>query len=148
MACLREQAGNRDSHLSDTSLLFWPVCYRFEDDRVALVVSHVCDDRAVQEQTEARLARDIPGASRGHLRRAGRRQHHAAPWTHNRLVVAIARCNPNRTSYAGPDDTPYEGGFFYFLIRLNREYPIKSPRVTLLTTGNNKVRCKLAVDCC
>lgn len=40
----------------------------------------------------------------------------------------------------GPHGTPYEGGFYYFLISFTPEYPIKPPRVRLLTTGNGRVR--------
>ena len=63
----------------------------------------------------------------------------------------------------GPLDTPYEGGFFHFLVRCPPNYPINPPRyiidqsaqenyelpnldskfifrVKLLTTGNNTVR--------
>lgn len=40
----------------------------------------------------------------------------------------------------GPADTPYEGGFFYFLVACTSDYPIKPPKVKLLTTGNNTVR--------
>ncbi len=40
----------------------------------------------------------------------------------------------------GPADTPYEGGFFYFFIRCPPDYPIKAPRVRLLTTGAGSVR--------
>ncbi|TGZ72942.1 hypothetical protein CRM22_001785 [Opisthorchis felineus] len=40
----------------------------------------------------------------------------------------------------GPFDTPYEGGFFLFLIRFPPEYPLKPPRVKLMTTGNGTVR--------
>lgn len=40
----------------------------------------------------------------------------------------------------GPFDTPYEGGFFYFLIRCPPDYPIRAPRVRLMTTGNGTVR--------
>ncbi|KAL3837370.1 hypothetical protein ACJMK2_022732 [Sinanodonta woodiana] len=40
----------------------------------------------------------------------------------------------------GPFDTPYEGGFFYFLIRCPPDYPIRPPRVKLLTTGSGRVR--------
>ncbi|KAK7092742.1 ubiquitin-conjugating enzyme E2 Z-like [Littorina saxatilis] len=40
----------------------------------------------------------------------------------------------------GPFDTPYEGGFFYFLIRCSPDYPIRAPRVRLMTTGNGTVR--------
>uniref|UniRef100_A0A8C4R769 Ubiquitin-conjugating enzyme E2 Z n=1 Tax=Eptatretus burgeri TaxID=7764 RepID=A0A8C4R769_EPTBU len=40
----------------------------------------------------------------------------------------------------GPFETPYEGGFFLFLIRCPPDYPIKPPRVKLLTTGGNTVR--------
>lgn len=40
----------------------------------------------------------------------------------------------------GPFDTPYEGGFFYFLIRCPPNYPINPPRVRLMTTGGGTVR--------
>ncbi|XP_045208245.1 ubiquitin-conjugating enzyme E2 Z-like [Mercenaria mercenaria] len=40
----------------------------------------------------------------------------------------------------GPFDTPYEGGYFYFLIRCPPDYPIRPPRVKLQTTGDGKVR--------
>jgi len=40
----------------------------------------------------------------------------------------------------GPFDTPYEGGFFHFLLRCPPNYPINPPRVKLLTTGDNTVR--------
>ncbi|XP_022108193.1 ubiquitin-conjugating enzyme E2 Z-like isoform X2 [Acanthaster planci] len=40
----------------------------------------------------------------------------------------------------GPFDTPYEGGFFHFLIRFPPDYPIRPPRVKLVTTGEGKVR--------
>jgi len=40
----------------------------------------------------------------------------------------------------GPFDTPYEGGFFYFIIRCPPDYPIRPPRCRLMTTGNNTVR--------
>lgn len=40
----------------------------------------------------------------------------------------------------GPYDTPYEGGFFYFILRCPPDYPIRPPRVRLLTTGDDTVR--------
>ncbi|KAK4472552.1 hypothetical protein MN116_003795 [Schistosoma mekongi] len=40
----------------------------------------------------------------------------------------------------GPFDTPYEGGFFLFLIRCPPEYPLMPPKVKLMTTGNGTVR--------
>lgn len=40
----------------------------------------------------------------------------------------------------GPFDTPYEGGFFHFLLRCPPNYPINPPRVKLLTTGSGTVR--------
>ncbi|TNN07265.1 Ubiquitin-conjugating enzyme E2 Z isoform 2 [Schistosoma japonicum] len=40
----------------------------------------------------------------------------------------------------GPFDTPYEGGFFLFLIRCPPEYPLTPPKVKLMTTGNGTVR--------
>ncbi|XP_078581074.1 ubiquitin-conjugating enzyme E2 Z-like [Branchiostoma floridae x Branchiostoma japonicum] len=40
----------------------------------------------------------------------------------------------------GPFDTPYEGGFFHFLIRFPPDYPIRPPRVKLMTTDGEQVR--------
>lgn len=40
----------------------------------------------------------------------------------------------------GPFDTPYEGGFFHFLVRFGPQYPLHPPRVRLLTTGGGTVR--------
>nr|CAD7266408.1 unnamed protein product [Timema shepardi] len=40
----------------------------------------------------------------------------------------------------GSFDTPYEGGFFYLLIRCPPDYPIRPPRVKLMTTGAGTVR--------
>ncbi|CAF0970037.1 unnamed protein product [Adineta steineri] len=40
----------------------------------------------------------------------------------------------------GPFDTPYEGGFFYFILRFPPSYPHRAPRCRLMTTGNNTVR--------
>ncbi len=40
----------------------------------------------------------------------------------------------------GPAETPYEGGFFYFFIRCPPDYPIRPPRVRLITTGSGTVR--------
>ncbi|KAH7969495.1 ubiquitin-conjugating enzyme E2 Z [Rhipicephalus sanguineus] len=39
----------------------------------------------------------------------------------------------------GPADTPYEGGFFHFLIQCPPEYPIKPPRVRLMNTDGGRV---------
>lgn len=40
----------------------------------------------------------------------------------------------------GPEATPYEGGFFYFLVRFPTNYPIEPPRVRVMTTGGGTVR--------
>lgn len=40
----------------------------------------------------------------------------------------------------GPKGTPYEGGFFYFIIRFPEQYPMKPPSVKFMTTGNGNVR--------
>lgn len=40
----------------------------------------------------------------------------------------------------GPFDTPYEGGFFYFIIRCPPNYPMRAPRVKFMTTGEGQVR--------
>ena len=40
----------------------------------------------------------------------------------------------------GPDQTPYEKGFFHFFMRMPHNYPIQPPRVKFLTTGAGVVR--------
>lgn len=40
----------------------------------------------------------------------------------------------------GPAGTPYEGGFFYFYMKLPYNYPIAPPKVKLMTTAQNTVR--------
>lgn len=40
----------------------------------------------------------------------------------------------------GRENTPYEGGFFYFYIKLPNNYPLSPPMVKLMTTDQNTVR--------
>lgn len=40
----------------------------------------------------------------------------------------------------GSFETPYEGGFFYFIVRCPPDYPIKPPKVKLMTTAGGTVR--------
>ncbi|KAH7960796.1 hypothetical protein HPB49_023402 [Dermacentor silvarum] len=40
----------------------------------------------------------------------------------------------------GPPGTPYEGGFFHFLMKCPPDYPNSPPRVRLMTTGAGRVR--------
>jgi hypothetical protein len=40
----------------------------------------------------------------------------------------------------GPFETPYEGGFFYFIINCPDDYPHMPPKVKLMTTGGGTVR--------
>jgi hypothetical protein len=40
----------------------------------------------------------------------------------------------------GPFETPYEGGFFHFVLRCPPSYPFRPPRVRLMTTGDGAVR--------
>lgn len=40
----------------------------------------------------------------------------------------------------GPFDTPYEGGFFHFILRFPPTYPYSPPRIKFMTTGRGTVR--------
>jgi ubiquitin-conjugating enzyme E2 Z len=40
----------------------------------------------------------------------------------------------------GPEETPYENGFFYFLIQFPHDYPLAPPQVRIMTTGGGTVR--------
>ncbi|KAI1279585.1 Ubiquitin-conjugating enzyme E2 Z [Halotydeus destructor] len=40
----------------------------------------------------------------------------------------------------GPRETPYEGGMFYFYVKFPADYPIKPPKVKLMTTCKETVR--------
>jgi len=41
---------------------------------------------------------------------------------------------------SGPAGTPYEGGSFYFVLRLPNDYPHSPPRARIMTTGGGAVR--------
>eukprot|EP00906_Rhabdomonas_costata_P033242 RCo046851 len=41
---------------------------------------------------------------------------------------------------SGPSETPYEGGFFYFVLSVPDTYPFDPPKVRLMTTGEGTVR--------
>jgi len=41
---------------------------------------------------------------------------------------------------SGPMDTPYEGGFFYFVLKCGADYPASPPRARLITTGSGGTR--------
>jgi len=60
------------------------------------------------------------------------------------LSLAVA-CRDNdvrqiRALIVGPPDTPYEFGFFELSVKFARDYPIKSPTVTCLTTNGRQTR--------
>ena len=40
----------------------------------------------------------------------------------------------------GPEDTPYENGFFYFHMDFPFDFPFNPPKVTFMTTGGGQVR--------
>ncbi|XP_052130200.1 ubiquitin-conjugating enzyme E2 Z-like [Frankliniella occidentalis] len=40
----------------------------------------------------------------------------------------------------GPSGTPYEGGFFYFLLKCPHDYPLQPPKVRFMTTGAGTIR--------
>ncbi|XP_037291155.2 ubiquitin-conjugating enzyme E2 Z [Rhipicephalus microplus] len=40
----------------------------------------------------------------------------------------------------GPDNTPYQGGFFHFVLKCPRDYPACPPQVRFLTTDGGRVR--------
>ncbi|XP_026282156.1 ubiquitin-conjugating enzyme E2 Z-like [Frankliniella occidentalis] len=40
----------------------------------------------------------------------------------------------------GAFDTPYEGGFFYFILRCPPDYPLRPPKVRFMSTGGGEVR--------
>lgn len=41
---------------------------------------------------------------------------------------------------SGPVNTPYEGGFFYFMLKIPPNYPIQPPKVKFMTTAQGSVR--------
>jgi ubiquitin-conjugating enzyme E2 Z len=60
------------------------------------------------------------------------------------LSLAVA-CRDNdvrqlRALIVGPPDTPYEFGFFELSVKFPKEYPIKSPTVTCITTNGGQTR--------
>jgi ubiquitin-protein ligase len=55
--------------------------------------------------------------------------------------IYIGECNEQFDKWEvlimGPSDTPYEWGYFFFLLEFPEQYPHKSPRVTFKTTTSN-----------
>lgn len=45
-----------------------------------------------------------------------------------------------KTLVIGPPDTPYEYGFFEFLVKFGSDYPVKPPRVEAKTTNSGRCR--------
>lgn len=45
-----------------------------------------------------------------------------------------------RALIIGPPDTPYEFGFFEFIVKFARDYPTKAPAVTAITTNAGRTR--------
>ncbi|XP_052130198.1 ubiquitin-conjugating enzyme E2 Z-like [Frankliniella occidentalis] len=41
---------------------------------------------------------------------------------------------------SGATNTPYNGGFFYFILKCTSDYPLSPPKVKLMTTGAGTVR--------
>ncbi len=41
---------------------------------------------------------------------------------------------------AGPEGTPYQGGFFLFVLRFPADYPSRPPKVKLLSTHHGQIR--------
>ncbi|KAL3244363.1 hypothetical protein MRX96_018978 [Rhipicephalus microplus] len=88
---------------------------------------NVCEYEETTPQCRLRVKRDImdilndppPGV-------------YVAPAEHNITVMDAL--------VLGPDDTPYEGGFFHFVIQCPPDYPIQPPRVRFMTTGYGCVR--------
>jgi ubiquitin-protein ligase len=64
---------------------------------------------------------------------------HALPET-IKLLVLESHYTYSKFLIIGPSDTPYEGGFFLFDMKLPTDYPETSPSVTFLTTGGGTVR--------
>lgn len=40
----------------------------------------------------------------------------------------------------GPSDTPYDGGLFYFILKCPTDYPMRPPKMKLMTTDGGRVR--------
>lgn len=58
-------------------------------------------------------------------------------------IFAVGDENNLKFVYAliiGPMNTPYNGGFFYFVLKCPNDYPIQPPRMRLLTTNGGRVR--------
>ncbi|KAK8788226.1 hypothetical protein V5799_021998 [Amblyomma americanum] len=57
------------------------------------------------------------------------------------LTISPNECDITRIHalVVGPSGTPYEGGFFHFLLKCPPDYPMSPPRVRLMTTDGGQV---------
>jgi baculoviral IAP repeat-containing protein 6 len=57
-----------------------------------------------------------------------------------KYMVSTENFSLGKFMIEGPTDTPYDGGYFLFDLKLPNDYPNSSPSVNFLTTGGGSVR--------
>ncbi|KAL3182929.1 hypothetical protein MRX96_006728 [Rhipicephalus microplus] len=58
------------------------------------------------------------------------------------LETALSQCDITyiHAVIVGPDNTPYQGVFFHFVLKCPRDYPACPPQVRFMTTDGGRVR--------
>lgn len=132
-ACLRDPLRRVQAHLAAAPAAAAPAAPSTYEDALAplLVEALPSDERAVSGANQRALMRELRDMRRS-----------LSCSSHSSVFLRFHASNVQHMEFciAGPPDTPYDSGLFFFDMHCTDKYPAAAPAVRLLTTGGGTVR--------